>query len=110
MPIENKTLIDTEIVTPTPYAELVAQGLIDVINFEINRRVAVQIDSWKMLWENPNVTPPEVLAALGSNATIVFAVATENCYHIGRAAEAVGKNVSDYLPAKYLSVPDAYKQ
>lgn len=102
-------LIDASVVTPTPYAELVAQNIIDVINFEIARRVLVQKDTWTSLWENPKADPTDIITALGSNIATVFAVATENCEHINRSAQAVGKTVGDYLDAKYLSIPDAYK-
>ena len=106
--IPNK-LIDVNVITPTPYAELVAQNVIDVINFEITRRVLVQKDTWTSLWENPKATPQEIIAALGDSINIVFAVSSENCNHINRAAQAVGKTITDYLDEKYLSIPDAYK-
>lgn len=58
--------------------------------------------NWEGVWENPEFTPAEVLAAMGTSAAETFrtaAILTAAVYQIGMEAPVP----TDILPAKYLS-------
>lgn len=88
--------------TPTPPPDaptLAAQSVIDAINQEITHRVAVHQTTYNTVWRNerPGCTPAAVIAAMGTNAKLVFAFAAENLAHIGNCAALVGKTRQDFI-------------
>ena len=91
-------LIDSAKPEPTA-AELAAQSVIDAVNAELSRRVAVHKVCFQTIWHNerPGATPAAVLAALGTKAALIFAVSGENVQHITRCAEFVGKTRADFI-------------
>ena len=103
------TLIDTSTNQPTA-AELAAQSIIEAVNAEILRRVANHQVCFQTLWHNdrPGATPAAVLAALGTKAALIFAVASENVEHISRCAQLVGKTRADFITGADCIPPLAF--
>lgn len=105
-PAAQSQLIDTAKPQSTA-ARLAADSIIESINAEITHRVSVHKVAWETLWENTRegATPDSVLAEFGTKARLVFAFSKANLEHIKACAEIVGKQPTDFLPAKYWSSP-----
>jgi hypothetical protein len=80
-------------------AEVIANCLIERLNYELVSRARAHVQSYDEFWSHPSATPDEILAAVGSNAATWLACASESVEHIGRLAAIVGKSVTDFIPA-----------
>lgn len=102
-------LIDSVKPEPTA-AELAAQSVVGAVNAELSRRVASHQVCFQTIWRNerPGATPAAVLAALGTKAALIFAVANENVLHIGRCAKLVGKTRADFITDADCVPPQAF--
>lgn len=101
-------LIETAKTEPTK-AQLAAESIVAAINAELTHRVAVHKTAWETLWKNERdgATPEAILAAMGNKAALVFAFSKANLEHIAACAALVGKQPTDFLPAKYWQTPQA---
>ena len=100
-------LIETYTPPPPTAAELAAKSIIETINSEIEHRVKVHQNAWDTIWANERegATPAAILANLGTHAALVFAFSRINLQHIAACCDLVGKQPTDFLPAKYLETP-----
>ena len=81
----------------------IANGLLQAMNAEADRRAGIQRDSYNAFWHSPEATPQQIADAMGSSAGLFFSLASENVIHISRAAEIVGKTLGDFLkPSEYV--------
>ena len=96
--------------TPPTTAELAAQSVIDTLNAEIDHRVKVHKTLMDTVWRNQRdgATPAAILAALGTNAKLVFALADENLTNIGNCAVLVGKTRADFIADEDCIPPLAF--
>lgn len=85
-------------------AKLIAAGLLDSIEREALRRSGEHSDQWRAFWESTEATPAEILAEMGTQASLFFTIAGANVEHINTIAQLVGKTAADFLPAETLTV------
>lgn len=92
-------LIESPTPPHPPAAQLAAESIIDAINGEIKRRVAVHKIAFETLWKNTRegATPAAILEKLGTKAALIFQFSRENLDHIERCAKLVGKTRADFL-------------
>lgn len=97
------------LIPPPPEPEItqakrVADAIIAESNRQFPQRLAVFKSLWEQLWENPTVTPAEVLAEWGTDAKLMFQVAGAERQWITTVAGALGKTAAEVLgDTKYLS-------
>lgn len=82
-----------------------AESLVATLNTELAHRVTVHKQAYDVLWKDSRATPEDILAALGTNARLLFAVSVENKNHLSRCAQLVGKTLDDFLPPEYQTTP-----
>jgi hypothetical protein len=85
----------------------IANGLLQAMNAEADRRAGIQRDSFNAFWHSPEATPQQIADAMGSSAGLFFSLASENVGHIARAAEIVGKTLGDFLQTSEYVPPVA---
>jgi hypothetical protein len=108
------TLLHAQLVPTTQQqptaAELAAQSITDALNSEITHRVAVHKVCFDTLWRNQRegATPAAILAALGTNAKLVFQIASENLAHISNCAALIGKARADFISDEDCTPPVAF--
>ena len=93
--------VNIEITKKQPEAELVARRMTAAFNSSLERRVKDHKKGFSDFWDNPKVTPDEILEEWGNTATTMLAAASESLQHIGRLAAIIGKTVDDFIPARY---------
>ena len=67
-------------------------------------------ENWSNIWENPDVTPAEMLAAMGTNAVQIFQTSADYTlviYNIGQSLSPPITLDPKYLSAKYPYVAHA---
>ena len=102
----------TEILThqpiPTPsQAKLAAAELLAKVNAEIVRRAGEHIDGWRALWEHPQATASQIAAEMNGDAEKFFRLAESNLQAIASMAQIVGRPLTDFVPLKYTTRPQA---
>jgi hypothetical protein len=85
--------------TPPEATELVAQGIVDVVNTQITHRVAIHNNCFITLWLNTRegFTLAAVLATLGTKAVHIMQFANKNRDHIVRCANRFVKTRADFI-------------
>lgn len=103
-------LIPTVPPAEKPREQQFAEHVIDTVNAEILRRVAVHRELFNSVWNNGSQGPTaaEVLGAMGTKAALIFAFANENLSHIDRCAKLVGKTRADFLSDEAITPPLAF--
>lgn len=82
-----------------------AQRLLAAMDREIANRISTHRQMFHMVWNNPEATPDDIVAAMGTKASLFFKLAGENVEHIDRGATLVGSTLADYLEAKDWQPP-----
>jgi hypothetical protein len=96
-------LFPTTETPPTP-AQHVAQLLINGVNEGLADRVNRMRNLWELLWQDPRATPAEILAELGTRATLLFQAASKARADLEAIAPLAGTDAATLLgDAKYLS-------
>lgn len=83
-----------------PAAQRHADRMTVSFKADLDHRVDTHIKGFKAFWDS-SISPDDILAAWGTNATSMLAAASESLQHIGRLAAIVGKSVDDFIPAKF---------
>lgn len=83
----------------------IANTLLAAMNDEANRRAGIHRDTFHAFWHSTEATPQQIADAMGQQAGLFFAIGYENVQHIGRAAAAVGRELSDYLQPEDYTPP-----
>ena len=91
----------------TTAAQQLADSIVSTLNDELKRRIAVHRQCFDVIWKDTRATPAQILAALGTNAKLVFLTSAENKAHLTHLATLVGKTLDDFLPAEYQTTPQA---
>ncbi len=96
-------LFPTNETPPTP-AQHVAQLLVSGVNEGLAHRVAQMRNLWELLWQDPRATPAEILAELGTKATLLFQAASKARADLEQMAALAGTDAATLLgDAKYLA-------
>jgi|GEM_PF-2865253 len=104
LPLLAQELIPTQAAAEKPPAQIVADTLVDGVNSGLQDRIARFRNLWETLWENPRATPPEILAALGTNGVRVFQAAGAARADLDAIAAIAGTTTEALLgDAKYLT-------
>ena len=93
---------------PTPPEKTQAERIAEAIIAESNRHFPQRLDTfknlWEMLWENDTATPADILAAWGTNAKLMFQVASAERTWITTLAPALNTTPEALLGSdKYLT-------
>jgi hypothetical protein len=84
-------------------AQEIATSLLSDINREAQRRAAMHRDSFCAFWYSTEATPQQLVAKMGTSATLFFQIAQANVEHIATVAALSGKQLSDFLqPSEYI--------
>jgi hypothetical protein len=102
----------TDILTHSPIpapsqAQLAAAELLGKVNSEIARRAGEHIDGWRAMWEHPQATAAEIATQMNGDAERFFRLAESNLQAIAAMALIVGRPVTDFVPIKYTTRPQA---
>lgn len=94
---------------PPPPEKTQAERIAEAIVAEVNRNFAQRVKTfkslWEQLWENDTATPAEILAALGTDARLVFVAAGSEANWFITVATAQGTTAEALLgDDKYLTV------
>jgi len=89
----------------TPPATLIATSLHAAANQESDRRIQFHKACFDTVWRNPDASPADILAALGTNAAKYFQAASESVRHISEIAAISGLTVEEVLPATDREMP-----
>lgn len=106
VPFVAQDLIPVSRPVPTVQQQI-AESVITTLNEELKRRIAVHKQCFDMIWHEQRATPAQILAALGTNAKLVFLTSAENKAHLTHLATLVGKTLDDFLPTEYQTTPQA---
>lgn len=90
------------LVTPTP-AQIAAGQIRQIARQQFVQLAAAGLRGFKLIWQNPNATPQQVLAELGTDAAAIFALAKLNIETLTAAAQ-IGGAPSPQMP----SVPEGF--
>jgi len=90
--------------TTTP-ATLIATSLLAAANQESNRRIQFHKACFDTVWRNPDASPADIIAALGSHAVVYFQAAAESVRHIAEIAELSGIPLDDLLSPEDREMP-----
>lgn len=72
---------------------------------EMSRRVMVHVKLFNDFWNNPYVTPSEMLSALGPRGVDFFKAAAENIQQIAALSSRFGKSLSDFISPEAYTPP-----
>ena len=97
--------IPTPIPAEIPPAQKAADRMIHNFNAEFSHRVQMHRQQFRVIWRNPNITPDEIMAGLGTQAATILAAASESIQHLGRLATIIGKDVTDFIPPEDFTPP-----
>ena len=86
--------------TAPPVAERIAADMLRLVDAECRRRIGDNADWWSAVWESPEATPQEIVAAMGASAGLFFTIASVNKTQIATVAQVLGKTTAE------LGVPD----
>jgi hypothetical protein len=93
---------------PPPPEKTQAERIAEAIIAESNRHFPQRLDTfknlWSLLWENDTATPADILAAWGTNAKLMFQVASAERTWIITLATALNTTAEALLGGdKYLN-------
>lgn len=92
--------------TLPPVAERIAADMLRIVDAECRRRIGDHCDWWAALWESPEATPAEIVAAMGSSAALFFTIASVNKQQIATVAQVLGKTTAELgVPDKCMGTP-----
>lgn len=84
------------------------RALVDTLESELTHLASVHQNLFNKLWNDPDSTPAENLAALGDRAGNVMALATLNVQNIAAMAPLFNKTLADYLQPEDYTPPLAF--
>lgn len=92
--------------TTPPVAERIAADMLRLIDAECRRRIGNHVDWWSAIWESPEATPEEIIAAMNGSAALFFTIATVNKQQIATVAQVLGKTTAELgVPDKCMGTP-----
>jgi hypothetical protein len=92
----------THNIPPPDLANETARYLLDTMEQESQRRIAVHKRAFDAFWNSPDATPQQIAAAMGTAGASFFKLAGENIEHLSRSATLVGGTLTDYMaPAEW---------
>lgn len=92
--------------TQPPVAERIAADMLRNVNVECLRRIGNHRDWWSAIWESPEATPQEIIAAMGTSAALFFTIASVNKQQIATVAAVLKKTTADLgVPDKCMGTP-----
>jgi hypothetical protein len=91
-------LVELALPTQRPDRELAAVRMKFEFNTSLERRVNDHKKGFRDFWDNPKVTPDEILEEWGAVASIMIAAASESFQHIARLAAIRGMSVDEFIP------------
>lgn len=92
--------------TQPPVAERIAADMLRLVDAECRRRIGDHADWWAAVWESPEATASEIVAAMGSAAALFFTIASVNKQQIATVAHVLGKTTAELgVPDKCMSTP-----
>lgn len=86
-----------------PAAESIAQSELARVNALLESRINSHKQRFAAFWANPQASPDEILAAMGTNAVLWLQAASESAGHIARLAAIVGQTLDDFLPPEFYA-------
>lgn len=93
--------------TQPPVAERIAVDMLRLVDAECRRRIGDHVDWWSAIWESPEATPQEIIAAMGSSAALFFTIASVNKHQIATVAKVLGKSTAELgVPDKCMTTPE----
>jgi hypothetical protein len=94
-------LIPTAPPVVIPLATQVAEGMIHDFNADLAERIHRHRAGFSKFWDNPLVTPDEILVGWGPRAVYMLMAASESLQHIGRLAGIIGKTLDDFIAMEH---------
>jgi hypothetical protein len=92
--------------TQPPVAERIAADMLRLVDAECRRRIGDHCDWWSAIWESPEATPEEIVAAMSGSAALFFTIASVNKQQIATAAQVLGKTTVELgVPDKCMGTP-----
>jgi hypothetical protein len=89
-----------------PVADRIAADMLRLVDAECRRRIGNHIDWWSAIWESPEATPQEIVAAMGSSAALFFTIASVNKQQIATVAQVLKKTTAELgVPDKCMTTP-----
>jgi hypothetical protein len=94
-----------QVIDTTPPATLIATSLLAAANQESDRRMQFHKSCFDTVWRNPDASPADIIAALGTNAATYFQAASESVRHIAEIASLSGIPLGELLPPADREMP-----
>lgn len=92
--------------TKPPVAETIAADMLRLVDAECRRRIGNHADWWSAVWESPEATPQEIIAAMGTSAALFFTIASVNKQQIATVAAVLKKTTAELgVPDKCMTTP-----
>jgi hypothetical protein len=89
-----------------PVADRIAADMLRLVDAECRRRIGNHADWWSAIWESPEATPEEIVAAMGRSAALFFTIASVNKHQIATVAHVLGKTTAELgVPDKCMGTP-----
>lgn len=89
-----------DIKLPKPSVALIdAINILQRLNDEIQHRIEVHKDTFRIFWfPTDGTTPDEIVEQMGNKAALFYALSQESVRHIKETLKISGLNQDDYLP------------
>jgi hypothetical protein len=92
--------------TRLPVEQRIAADMLRNVDAECLRRIGQHCDWWSAVWESPEATPQEIVAAMGASAGLFFTIASVNKTQIATVAQVLGKTTAELgVPDKCMTTP-----